>query len=287
MAGEIAGALGYSAAGMVSHGFPLNQLPGFGAMIQKQIEKNNPEVFGLYEMELAYLNAIKLASGSSGMQLSGPTLFEEILEKARRLSIVAHNSSNLQYNILVILTDGIINDMKQTRDKIVEIANANLPLSIVIIGIGGADFSKMDELDGDDHGLMNSKGVYAKRDIVQFVPMKKYENNMSALSKLTLMEIPKQFLSYTKAHNIVPGKKPNAVEVEFAVNEESKEDATKELNPTQGVLQAYDCNQDPYFNAPLPYGWERGYADNGRPYYVDNVNETTQWQHPSDPSAAK
>ena len=34
------------------------------------------------------------------------------------------------------------------------------------LGVGNADFSAMDELDGDDKGLMNSKGQYAKRDIV-------------------------------------------------------------------------------------------------------------------------
>ena len=38
-------------------------------------------------MEFAYLIGIKL---------SGPTLFEEILEKARRLSVIAHNANNLQ-----------------------------------------------------------------------------------------------------------------------------------------------------------------------------------------------
>ena len=175
---------------IVYHGFALNQLQGFGDKIQKQREPNNPEVLGLYEMDLAYLNAIKLCQ-SGILALSGPTLFEEILEKARRLSIVAHNANNLQYNILVILTDGIINDMNQTKDKIVEIANANLPLSIIIIGIGNADFTRMDELDGDGLGLGNTSGVYAKRDIVQFVPMNKYENNLNGLSSLTLQEIPR------------------------------------------------------------------------------------------------
>ena len=258
-------------------------------MIQKQIDINNPEVLGLYEMELAYLNTVKLCSSpDQTVALSGPTLFEEILEKSRKLSIVAHQADNLQYNILVILTDGIINDMPKTKDKIVEIANANLPLSIIIIGIGNADFSKMDELDGDDGRLKNSKGVYAKRDIVQFVPMKQYENNMNALSSLTLQEIPRQFLSYVKAHNIKPGKKPSAHMVDFAVNEdEAKEQGANELNPVNGVVNDYDSNQDPYFNAPLPHNWERAYAENGRPYYVNNNNQTTQWLHPNDPSAAK
>jgi hypothetical protein len=45
------------------------------------------------------------------------------------------------------MTDGIIHDMKETKDLIV--AMANLPISIVIIGVGNEDFSQMEILDGD------------------------------------------------------------------------------------------------------------------------------------------
>ena len=41
-----------------------------------------------------------------------------------------------------------------------------LPLSIIIVGIGDADFEAMDVLDGDDVRL-SSRGRYAERDIVQ------------------------------------------------------------------------------------------------------------------------
>ena len=37
--------------------------------------------------------------------------------------------------------DGVISDMNRTVDRIV--AASNLPLSIVIVGVGGADFSNM------------------------------------------------------------------------------------------------------------------------------------------------
>ena len=71
------------------------------------------------------------------------------------------------YHILLIITDGAIHDMKETKDLIVECSL--YPLSIIIIGVGGADFSNMIELDGDDVILKNSKGQAAARDIVQFV----------------------------------------------------------------------------------------------------------------------
>lgn len=47
-----------------------------------------------------------------------------------------------------MLTDGSINDEQETRDAIVEASD--LPMSIIIIGVGSADFSAMDRLDSDD-----------------------------------------------------------------------------------------------------------------------------------------
>ena len=59
--------------------------------------------------------------------------------------------------------------MKQTIDEIVRASS--LPLSIIIVGVGNANFSSMDKLDGDDEALYSNKfGKYAEADIVQFVP---------------------------------------------------------------------------------------------------------------------
>lgn len=46
--------------------------------------------------------------------------------------------------------------MRETKDLIVECSL--YPLSIIIIGVGNADFTNMIELDGDDMILKNSKG---------------------------------------------------------------------------------------------------------------------------------
>jgi hypothetical protein len=42
----------------------------------------------------------------------------------------------------LILTDGIINDLEKTIDEVV--LGSVLPLSIIIVGIGAADFEQMD-----------------------------------------------------------------------------------------------------------------------------------------------
>lgn len=73
-------------------------------------------------------------------------------------------AASLMYHILLIITDGEIHDMPATKDLIVECSN--YPLSIIIIGVGGADFRNMVELDGDDVILRNSRGEPSLRDIV-------------------------------------------------------------------------------------------------------------------------
>ena len=58
--------------------------------------------------------------------------------------------------ILLILTDGVITDMADTREAIVHASH--LPMSVIIVGVGNADFSDMQMLDGDDGILRSPKG---------------------------------------------------------------------------------------------------------------------------------
>ena len=80
---------------------------------------------------------------------------------------------NQKYHILLIMTDGIINDMQKSIDEIVR--GSELPLSIIIVGVGSADFSAMDVLDADETPLYSKR--YKKNmsaDIVQFVPFREF-----------------------------------------------------------------------------------------------------------------
>jgi hypothetical protein len=55
-------------------------------------------------------------------------------------------------------------DMAATKRAIVDLSS--LPCSIIIIGVGSADFSSMDELDGDGQRLKDDQGRSCARDIV-------------------------------------------------------------------------------------------------------------------------
>ena len=83
--------------------------------------------------------------------------------------------------------------MEQTVDMIV--GNCNLPLSIIIVGVGNAEFTNMVRLDGDN-GLYNSKGKKAQRDIVQFVPFREVGMNPDLLAQELLAELPGQVTQY-------------------------------------------------------------------------------------------
>lgn len=99
------------------------------------------------------------------------------------------DQNNQRFSILLLITDGIINDMPATIDQIVK--GSNFPLGIIIVGVGDADFSNMDVLDADDAPLYsNAFRQYAAADIVQFVPFNDFKHNPHMLAKETLNEIP-------------------------------------------------------------------------------------------------
>uniref|UniRef100_A0AAQ5ZVQ9 C2 domain-containing protein n=1 Tax=Amphiprion ocellaris TaxID=80972 RepID=A0AAQ5ZVQ9_AMPOC len=189
-------ALGFGAKlppdGRVSHEFPLN-----GNM-------ENPYCNGIEGILEAYHQSLKT------VQLYGPTNFAPVVNHVARYAAAVQDGS--QYFVLLIITDGVISDMAQTKEAIVN--GAKLPMSIIIVGVGQAEFDAMVELDGDDIRI-SSRGKLAERDIVQFVPFRDYMDrtgnhvlSMARLAKDVLAEIPDQFISYMKSRGIKPNPAP-------------------------------------------------------------------------------
>uniref|UniRef100_A0A8C9YXS7 Copine Vb n=1 Tax=Sander lucioperca TaxID=283035 RepID=A0A8C9YXS7_SANLU len=141
-------ALGFGAKlppdGRVSHEFPLNG------------NLENPYCNGIEGILEAYHQSLKT------VQLYGPTNFAPVVNHVARYSAAVQDGS--QYFVLLIITDGVISDMAQTKEAIVN--GAKLPMSIIIVGVGQAEFDAMVELDGDDIRI-SSRGKLAERDIVQ------------------------------------------------------------------------------------------------------------------------
>ncbi|KAL9644301.1 hypothetical protein ABK040_005762 [Willaertia magna] len=176
--------------GAVSHCFALNGNP------------SNPQCSGVNGILQSYRQAL------NNVQLYGPTNFQPVLETAVKLSQNAemeNSQQNQKYFILLIITDGVITDMAETVREIVKASH--YPLSIVIVGVGSAEFSSMEFLDSDDQKL-RSGNDYAARDIVQFVPFRKFNSlNYQTLANETLAEIPNQIIEYFKSKSIKPNPK--------------------------------------------------------------------------------
>lgn len=79
-----------------------------------------------------------------------------------------------QYFVLLLLTDGAVTDVEATREAVVRASH--LPMSVIIVGVGSADFEAMEQLDADGGPLRTRSGEGAARDIVQFVPYRRFQN---------------------------------------------------------------------------------------------------------------
>ncbi|XP_066899609.1 copine-9 isoform X5 [Kogia breviceps] len=193
--------------GRISHQFPLNN------------NDEDPNCVGIEGVLESYFQSLRT------VQLYGPTYFAPVINQVARAA--AKISDGSQYYVLLIITDGVISDMTQTKEAIV--SASSLPMSIIIVGVGPAMFEAMEELDGDDVRL-SSRGRYAERDIVQvdltrerkswsqkFVPFRDYVDrsgnqvlSMARLAKDVLAEIPEQLLSYMRTRDIQPRPPPPA-----------------------------------------------------------------------------
>ena len=123
---------------------------------------------------------------------SGPTHFAPIINNI--IEDIRKQNDICEYRVLMILTDGMIDDLQDTIDALVE--GSFYPLSVIIIGIGNDDFSKMEQLDGDEIPLISRKGIKRQRDLVQFVPFNKFEGDEKKLTEEVLDEIHRQIIEY-------------------------------------------------------------------------------------------
>ena len=179
---------------------------GFGAIINSSPIKEasmcfnlnfdkNPDIYTVDNIVRIYHECIE----KDKLTFAGPTEFAPIINNV--ISRIKNNKE-LEYHILMILTDGVIDDLQETIDALVE--GSFLPLSVIIIGIGDADFKKMEILDGDEVPLISSSGKKRMRDLVQFVPFSKFENDEKKLSMEVLEEIPRQIVDYYTINNLNP-----------------------------------------------------------------------------------
>jgi len=173
---------------------------GFGAKIGDRVyhdfhlnQMQNPDCYGVMGVYQAYQRFLPTAT------LYGPTNFSPIINLVTTFAKSQRDFK--KYHILLILTDGVITDMDATKAAIIDASH--YPMSIIIAGIGNADFGAMEELDSDE-GTLRFNGRSAEQDIVQFVPLNKYRGMYDSLAAEVLREVPKQLTTFMKKHGVKP-----------------------------------------------------------------------------------
>uniref|UniRef100_A0A915AFW7 Uncharacterized protein n=1 Tax=Parascaris univalens TaxID=6257 RepID=A0A915AFW7_PARUN len=216
---------------LVRYNFPLNT------------QTNDPECHGIDGLHEAYMAALNT------VQLSGPTDFAPTIRFAARQAASLPDDGT-KYSVLLIITDGVINDMRKAKEEIVKAST--LPLSIIIVGIGYDSFEEMKVLDSDNQ-MLSSNGKFAKRDIVQFVQLRNFlpphrvltdDEIIEAkyrLAKEVLQEVPGQLTGYMKSKGIFPMNIPRPHDSPQQVRPGSETSSVRTSKRVRRLLPAVPC----------------------------------------------
>lgn len=154
----------------------------------------------------------------TGLVMSSPTVFSEVVQTAAARASSAQEAAQQQgeqaYSILLILTDGAVTDVQSTAACINQFSET--PLSIVIVGVGNADFGAMQFLD-DSHPP-------GSRDIAQFVEFNRHSHNPQSLTSATLNEIPDQLTGFFTRRGIAPLAAQRITDADIPVGVEEEVD---------------------------------------------------------------
>jgi hypothetical protein len=136
------------------------------------------------------LNAYKSVF-SLGFCMSGPTCFDKVMQAAgvhaKKSKDARHESTIFQYNVLLIITDGIMQNMEETRRQLS--VYRSLPLSIIFVGVGRADM----------HGLSLLCKDFV--DEAVFVDFRAVQNNPKDLVNAALGDLGRQIAKYLATYD--------------------------------------------------------------------------------------
>lgn len=128
------------------------------------------------------------------VKLDGPTSFAPLIYEACELV----RKSNYEFHILVIITDGAVNDKNNATVDAITYAANEFPLSIIAVGVGDGPWDEMERFDDD---------LPARRfDNFTFVNYEKlkreYDGNDIAFAEAALRETPAQF-KFARTNNML------------------------------------------------------------------------------------
>jgi len=169
-----------------------------------------------------------------GESVSEPVVLTQVMQKAAKCAVSnlqeALNKNMMSYSLLVILTNGNVESVEKTKEKLRHISNA--PLSVIIIGIGENSFVDMDELDD----FQEEEGG---RDICNFVAFDSTQNR-SEFTRAALNEVQGQLVSYFSIRDMPPQHPPTTLS-SISYDEDEHRDVTKEDNTSDIAPSINHC----------------------------------------------
>jgi len=124
-------------------------------------------------------------------RFSGPTYFHEFLQDAATVDV-----KKGVYRVIVVFCDGAVHEIGATKRALRALSDKNV--SVLIVGIGGADFGAMEDLDDQDD---DEVGIY--RDLTDFVAQRKYPTP-EAMRAALLTELPGHIEEFMKRQGYRP-----------------------------------------------------------------------------------
>jgi hypothetical protein len=121
------------------------------------------------------------------LTMSGPTDFRSVLQAAAvqaRKNHLSATENSVLYTVLLVITDGIMDNLQETQQKLA--AYSEMPLSIVFVGVGRSDFRQMNDLCG----------ISGRRCNTTFVEFRRHQHDPTALGEAALENVPAQLCEY-------------------------------------------------------------------------------------------
>jgi hypothetical protein len=86
----------------------------------------------------------------------------------------------------------------------------------------------METLDSDKAKLTSSKGIQAKRDIVQFVKFNDFKGNLNVFTSQVLGELPKQVVQYKQMVGQAPNPPPKVEITQYGMDQMNMQAPTQQ-----------------------------------------------------------
>ncbi|KAM7439897.1 hypothetical protein ABFA07_010761 [Porites harrisoni] len=145
------------------------------------------------------------------VKLGGPTYLAPVIQQIAAYAEREVSQCSQHYTIGLVIVDGIINDLESLTSTLIEVGN--LALSIVVAGVGPADFRLMDELFSKSRRPLRAKdGKTLTRNNTDFLSLRRHATNPGvndSVAREVFANISQQIVAFFKSKGIVPNLPTN------------------------------------------------------------------------------